>query len=676
MTAINKALAGCLTLLLVGVAVAPLWSQASSTQAPTLSSTKLDFDSHAVGTRSDSESLTLTNNTGSNTKFKVAITSDKETVPDYQIEDNGCKDTIAVGANCSIAISFLALAEGQRNAHLDITYPADSKSKTPLRVLLTGSGVIPDISISSTQLYFEPPGLGNVSAPQTVAVVNNSQKDLVINRVAATGDFLPKTATLPRTLKRGEFLIIAVSFVPTGKSASNSGMLSILTSEGIVPDVYLYGNSSDLTADICPASAPIEIGGALLLSLFYWLIMVLVRWHRVARPTRELLTAQIASVETELALLNPSGSKQILELLDRASRLLKPDNLSRANRVANFLFWSRGQEITGWGYVHEGQIRMAQYLAPETIVARLESAEQKLRLTNDVPCIALANSIHQTLTAPSPDALRQKALLTEALNINYGRSDNSFADLVSWQNKTSWLIVCGLTLIVVLIAAFPHHSALFLVGAAGGLISRLSRSLDRKDVPTDYGASWTTLFLSPVSGALGAWAGVLVCGLAYKLNILGQAFNADWSHPCDPGVLAIALVFGFSERLLDGVLDKLVEKGQGGNTSTPNPQPPQKASSSSPTTGDGTASLKITAQKLPDGKLNQDYPNTKLETTGSTAALTWSAEGSLPTGLKLDQASGVISGKPVDAKTSSFTVRVADALGRSATQGFTITINP
>jgi hypothetical protein len=57
--------------------------------------------------------------------------------------------------------------------------------------------------------------------------------------------------------------------------------------------------------------------------------------------------------------------------------------------------------------------------------------------------------------------------------------------MVSEQNKTSWLVGCGLTLIVALTFAIHNYSILFLVGAMGGALSRLSRTLNRKDVPTE-----------------------------------------------------------------------------------------------------------------------------------------------------------------------------------------------
>jgi hypothetical protein len=233
--------------------------------------------------------------------------------------------------------------------------------------------------------------------------------------------------------------------------------------------------------------------------------------------------------------------------------------------------------MTGWGYVYEAQIQMASLLSDATVVARLESNEQQLRIANNSASLAMANAIHAELTAATADVERRKALLAEALNANFDCDEKEFSGLVSWQNKTSWLVGCGLILILALTAAVHHHSILFLVGATGGLLSRLSRSLDRKDVPTDYGASWTTLFLSPVAGALGAWAGILLSGLAVNLNVLGPIFKVDWSEaPCEPTTLAIALAFGFSERLLDGVFDKVEEKTGVAQTTSTNPPPAAK----------------------------------------------------------------------------------------------------
>ena len=87
------------------------------------------------------------------------------------------------------------------------------------------------------------------------------------------------------------------------------------------------------------------------------------------------------------------------------------------------------------------------------------------------------------------------------------------------------------------------------------------------------------------------------------------------------------------------------------------------------------AVLSITTTSLPDGTVGQAYTQ-PVQATGGTGALTWSiVAGTLPQGLSLNPTTGVISGTPTAAGTSSFTVRVADTAGQAATQALSILIN-
>lgn len=82
-----------------------------------------------------------------------------------------------------------------------------------------------------------------------------------------------------------------------------------------------------------------------------------------------------------------------------------------------------------------------------------------------------------------------------------------------------------------------------------------------------------------------------------------------------------------------------------------------------------------TESPLPDGAAGTPYSET-FAATGGISPYAWSLiSGSLPSGLGFS-GSGIISGTPTEAETSSFTVQVTDNNGISATKPFSLTIAP
>ena len=84
--------------------------------------------------------------------------------------------------------------------------------------------------------------------------------------------------------------------------------------------------------------------------------------------------------------------------------------------------------------------------------------------------------------------------------------------------------------------------------------------------------------------------------------------------------------------------------------------------------------LTISSSTLASGQVGVAYSGS-LSATGGTQAYSWSiASGSLPAGLSLAAATGVISGTPTTSGTANFTVQVADSSSPVQTQSMTISL--
>ena len=87
------------------------------------------------------------------------------------------------------------------------------------------------------------------------------------------------------------------------------------------------------------------------------------------------------------------------------------------------------------------------------------------------------------------------------------------------------------------------------------------------------------------------------------------------------------------------------------------------------------APLTITSTTLPNGVVGEAY-SASLGASGGQSPYTWAvASGSLPTGLTL-ASTGLLSGTPTKAGTSTVTLEVTDAAGTSATEAFSIVVTP
>jgi len=323
-----------------------------------------------------------------------------------------------------------------------------------------------------------------------------------------------------------------------------------------------------------PSPTKPPILAIIIILVLYLGTIMLARWHSIARSLDEMLKGQLSALSTRLELEVDPGletARRVKPALEATIRRIqeqfgggsggKPWQMKFS--LVEFLFWSRGRENAAWVAIHEVDRQLAAYLTPpERVVSYLHLAHAQLRVINSPPAIAIADAIRTWLptqpdepTTPAQDEQR-RALLGRAIALANEDRDKQFSTLMEWHNKASWLILAAL-IIIAFLALSAGNAVLFLAGAAGGFLSRVMRALRREDLPLDYGASWTTLFLSPLFGALAAWFGVALITLATqpRVNLLGDAFRlVDWNTPTAPATLAVAFLLGFSERLFDAVL--------------------------------------------------------------------------------------------------------------------------
>jgi hypothetical protein len=336
----------------------------------------------------------------------------------------------------------------------------------------------------------------------------------------------------------------------------------------------------------------------------YWLTLIFTRWMFIARPNRRFTLARVDDAQYHLEAVDVAGPT----LLDEARAIAtgdymlgEPDWLRHrrglpdpeqpvvrrarviAERLSAPLIWNGSRDLVAWDLVHRVEAEAGGRLTGHDLMARLMKAQSQL---DDLPArkrVYWSRVLHDLLEGCPAGGLKDeamaRAILYNLLTELYDARDTKFTNLATQQNKVTWIVFVGLALMAALVS--KGYEDLLLAGAVGGVLSRLQRELKRRDVPSDYGLSWSVMFLSPVSGALSAWAGLLMLQALQTLHVVDLAGllpdNADLTHPLG-AVLGVAVAFGFSERLLDKIVrqatDEIAVKPATAKAAVPAQEPP------------------------------------------------------------------------------------------------------
>src|SRR5215469_15904695 len=200
-----------------GIAPAPVVSLSPST---------LTFPNQPVGTTSASQQVTLTNKGYAALSIASIVVAGTNNTDFAQT--NTCSSSVAVGASCTIEVSFTPLAIGNRSASLTI---ADNATGSSQAVLLGGAGLAPIASLSPTSISFNSAPVGSSSAAQMLTLTNTGTASLTLSSIVISGtnssDF-SQTNNCPSSsssLASGGSCSISVTFTPAAAGARNASVV-------------------------------------------------------------------------------------------------------------------------------------------------------------------------------------------------------------------------------------------------------------------------------------------------------------------------------------------------------------------------------------------------------------------------------------------------------------------
>jgi hypothetical protein len=184
----------------------------------TLSTKLLKFPKVPIEQTSAPINLTLTNNgTGALNLFSMIVSGD------YLLSDNTCGSALAVGATCTLSVTFTPTQKGARNGMLTIT---DDALDSPQVVTLKGTGT--PILVSPTSVSFGTVALGTTSSQHDVTVTNVYSGAVTFTSVAFTGaaaaEYLIFNNSCGQTLVAGASCTISIEFRPIKKGTRKASL--------------------------------------------------------------------------------------------------------------------------------------------------------------------------------------------------------------------------------------------------------------------------------------------------------------------------------------------------------------------------------------------------------------------------------------------------------------------
>jgi hypothetical protein len=237
-----------------------------------ISTTALAFGNQNLSVSSAAQPVTLTN-TGSAPLTVTSVSIGGPNSGDFS-QTNNCPASLALNSSCLINIAFTPGATGPRTATLSIS---DNAPASPQTLALSGTGAIPQISLSTTAMAFGNQSLNVPSATQTITVSNSGSTALTISSIsiggANPGDFT-QTNTCPASVLSNASCVINIGFTATAAGTRNAALNIVdsapgspqsisLSGTGVIagPALWPNGYSFGGTFTVAPGKAPVPLSG-------------------------------------------------------------------------------------------------------------------------------------------------------------------------------------------------------------------------------------------------------------------------------------------------------------------------------------------------------------------------------------------------------------------------------
>ena len=194
----------------------------------TFSPSVLSFPSTMLSTTSAPITETFTN-VGQVALTITSITLGGTNSKDFTITSNTCSTSLAVGAKCTMTVTFTPAAVGKRTATITII---DDACGSPHVLSLSGNGT--EITMSPSPVNFGTQTVGTTSAPMTVTLTNHGTTTVTVTSATITGtnkgDFKVQSNGCTSIAANGGTCTINVTFTPAA-TGSRTGTLSVTDSD-------------------------------------------------------------------------------------------------------------------------------------------------------------------------------------------------------------------------------------------------------------------------------------------------------------------------------------------------------------------------------------------------------------------------------------------------------------